>query len=94
MFYPLLSIPNSGERRALVIYDRLGKKEHGSVTLWFSIGVKEKKAPIEVKQATCKLIDFVLVSIIMIGICYFIGPSVGLYCTDPLAGELLCKEGW
>jgi hypothetical protein len=49
LFYPLRSIPNTGEGKVLVIYDRPGKKEYGSVTLWLSIGVKEKKAPIAVK---------------------------------------------
>ena len=51
LFYPLRSIPHSGEGRVLIIYDRPGKKEFGSVTLWFSIGVKEKRAPIAVRQA-------------------------------------------
>ena len=51
LFYPLRSIPNFGEGKALIIYDHSGKKERGSVTLWLSIGIKEKKVPITVKQA-------------------------------------------
>lgn len=48
LFYPLRSIPNSGEEKTLAIYDRPQKKSCGYVALGLSVGVKKKKTPLEV----------------------------------------------
>ena len=48
LFYPLRSIPNSGEEKTFVLYSHSGKTQHGYITLHVSIGAKQKKVPLEV----------------------------------------------
>ena len=49
LFYPLRSIPNSGEEKTFVLHSHSGKTQHGYITLHLSVGAKKKKIPLEVK---------------------------------------------
>ena len=48
VFYPLRSIPNSGEEKTLLLHSHSGKTQHGYVTLQLSVGAKRKKTPLKV----------------------------------------------
>ena len=48
LFYPLRSIPNTGEEKTFVLYSHSGKTQHGYITLQLSIGAKQKRIPLEV----------------------------------------------
>ena len=50
LFYPLRSIPNSGEEKTFVIHSHSGKTQHGYVTLHLSIGAKRRKTPLQVDR--------------------------------------------
>ena len=50
LFYPLRSIPNSGEEKTFVIHSHSGKTQHGYVTLHLSIGAKRRKIPLQVDR--------------------------------------------
>ena len=47
LFYPLHSIPNSGEEKTFALHSHSGKTQRGYITLQLSIKSK-KKNPIEV----------------------------------------------
>ena len=60
LFYPLRSIPNSGEEKTFVLYSHSGKTQHGYVTLYLNIGAKRRKTPLQVgtyrfKASECSL---------------------------------------
>ena len=48
LFYPLRSIPDSGEEKTFVIHSHSGKTQHGYVTVHLNIGAKRKKIPLQV----------------------------------------------
>ena len=58
LFYPLRSIPNSGEEKTFVLHSHSGRTQHGFVTLHLSIGAKRKKMPLPVDKVKVNVMLF------------------------------------